>query len=397
LVMGHCVQNQIAGVLLKGGAEGFDSFSAFGPEEDVPGSGSGSLKRSLRVAGKRGKSYTVGGTPKNAGQSTSVLRPLGLIAGSKRRHVMDDIDALMERAGVFAAKGTQARRAGEESAAESAFRKALDLALDAARLANGQKPEPTRLEILQTTALLALEFGSVADARRLILEAAGVNPSAMDGGDWPRLRDISEWPDEWLVAAVRCEPPDEAALDTLVERYWKPLFARCQMLTLNQEKAKDLAQEAWHRVLRSRHQLKPGRNFSGYLTTIATNLWRDAHRSATRAGQMADSRMESLDAARGGDEESHATLSDVLPDLNALRGDAQKLVAMDIDRALERLSPLLRDVIVSRFLIGETCAAIGQRYRRTEQTASGWVRQALREMKEYLADSTPAPATGNES
>ena len=36
--------------------------------------------------------------------------------------------------------------------------------------------------------------------------------------------------------------------------------------------ALDLAQEAWRRVLRTRHSLKPGGNFPGYLCTIATNI-----------------------------------------------------------------------------------------------------------------------------
>ena len=310
---------------------------------------------------------------------------------------MDDIDALLQRAGALASKGTIARRAGDEAAAENSLRGALELTLEATRLSKSGRPESAYLEILHTAALLALEIGNVTDARHLVEEATSANPSIAETNEWRRLGDISEWSDEWLVAAVRCDPPDEAALDALVERHWKPLFGRCQMLTLNPEKARDLAQEAWQRVLRSRQSLKPGRNFSGYLTTIATNLWRDAYRAATRAGAMADSRIESLEASRSGDEENFATLSDVLPDLNALRAEEQKLLALDIDQALERLSPLLRDVIVSRFLMGESCAEIGQRYRRTEQTVSGWVRQALKEMKDFFADSAQTPVMGKES
>ena len=112
---------------------------------------------------------------------------------------------------------------------------------------------------------------------------------------------------------------------------------------------------------------------------------------------MAESRVESLDAARSGDDENSGTLSDVLPDLKALHAEEQKLLALDIDQALEKLNPLLRDVIVSRFLAGESCAEIGKRYRRTEQTVSGWVRQALKEMKKYLHDSAHASLFENES
>jgi len=51
-----------------------------------------------------------------------------------------------------------------------------------------------------------------------------------------------EGSDSWLIAKVRSEPPEAHALDALVERHWKQLFARCQLLTANPEKASQLAQ-----------------------------------------------------------------------------------------------------------------------------------------------------------
>jgi RNA polymerase sigma-70 factor (ECF subfamily) len=213
-----------------------------------------------------------------------------------------------------------------------------------------------------------------------------------DLGEWKRLRDVSQWPDAWLIAAVRRDPPDETILDELVERYWKPLFGRCQMLTLNQQTAGDLAQEAWCRVLRARRSLKPDGNFPAYLATIATNLWRDSQRSARRAGPMAEHRMASLDAPMSGDDGESVGLAEVLPDLNALQAEEQTRLKLDIDQALERLSPLLREVLVARFLTGESAAEIGRRYGRTEQTISAWVREAIREMKLHLAEFDPSAA-----
>ena len=72
--------------------------------------------------------------------------------------------------------------------------------------------------------------------------------------------------------------------------------------------------------------------------------------------------------------------------LAALRAQEQTILALDIDRALERLTPRLRDVLVARFLTGESCAEIGRRYGRTEQTISSWVREAIREMKLQLEE-----------
>ena len=220
---------------------------------------------------------------------------------------------------------------------------------------------------------------------------AAVTGSDLSGRGVRREDSRSAWPDAWLVNAVRRDPPDEAALDVLVSRYWKTLFARCQILTLDREAASDLAQDAWLRVLRARRTLEPDKNFRAYIVTVATNLWRDRHRAARRAGALADGRLASLDTADGGDGESIA-LVDVVPDASTLSMDDKVLLKMDIDNALQRLDPQLRDVLVSRFVAGESAAEIGRRYDRTEQTISNWIREAVREMRIHLGESRNSPA-----
>src|SRR5688572_7436625 len=177
----------------------------------------------------------------------------------------------------------------------------------------------------------------------------------------------SAWPDAWLINAVRREPPDEGALNALVDRYWKPLYARCRMLTVDPDTACDLAQESWLRVLRARHSLQPDGHFQAYITTIATNLWRDMNRSAVRAGPMADGRMASLDSPVAGNEDESMLLINLLADPHTLSSDDQIVLEMDMDNALSRLDPRLRDVLISRFVTGESAGEIGQRYGRTEQ------------------------------
>jgi len=237
-----------------------------------------------------------------------------------------------------------------------------------------------------TDTVAALERGDAAEARRLAADAFGGGEGT--AAAWrAQVRDVASWPDAWLIAATRRDPPDEAALDALVGRYWKPLVGRCELLALDRQRAGDLAQETWYRVLRARRALEPNGNFPGYLMTIATNLWRDWNRAARRAGPMADDRVASIDAALPADDGDTLILADVLPDLDALHADEQAALRMDVDRALERLGPRSRDVLTARFLGGESCAEIGRRYGRTEQTASAWVRQAVREMKLYLGES----------
>ncbi len=293
-------------------------------------------------------------------------------------------ESLLSRATSLGSLGAAARQQGEEVAAAAHFREAFGLALDAANQTTDGVSHRARLDALRMAVRFALDCGEVTDARRLMNEAFSVEASTKFADEWAQLRDVTAWPDTWLVAAVRRDPPDVQALDALANRYWKTLFGRCQLLTLNHQKAGDLAQEAWCRVLRVRHALKPGGNFPAYLTTIATNLWRDWYRSAQRAGDMADHRLESLDAAHPNEDGESVALIDRIPDLKALSPEDQTLLAMDIDKALEQLTPQRREVLVARFINGESCAEIGQRYGRTEQSISGWVRQGLKEVKLHL-------------
>jgi RNA polymerase sigma-70 factor (ECF subfamily) len=194
----------------------------------------------------------------------------------------------------------------------------------------------------------------------------------------------STWPDAWLISAIHRDPPDEDALDALVDRYWKPLYARCRLLTVDPDNAGDLAQESWLRVLRARHSIEPDGHFQAYIFTIATNVWRDMNRSAMRAGPIADNRMASLDAAVAADEGESIPLINVLADPRTLSPDDQILLEMDLDHALSRLEPRLRDVLLSRFINGESAAEIGRRYGRTEQSITGWIREGTLQMKVYL-------------
>src|SRR5271170_722317 len=202
-------------------------------------------------------------------------------------------------------------------------------------------------------------------------------------------RDVVSWPDAQLIAAVRGDPPDEVALEVLVARYWGCTFARCQMLTLNREKAFDLAQEAWCRVLQHRSALKADGNFPAYLSVIATNIFRDSYRAVRRAGPIGDLQLVSLDVPMASSEGEMAFLVNVLPDFNSLRCDELMRLKLDIDAALSRLTPLLRAVLLARFIDGYSCAEIGLHHGRTEQTVSGWIRKALQLMKAHLQIPEP--------
>jgi RNA polymerase sigma factor (sigma-70 family) len=255
--------------------------------------------------------------------------------------------------------------------------------------------ETSPLALARVKICAALDAGDTSTARGLLQGTATEFPGIRFAEDWAAFWDMSAWSDAWLVAAIRRDPPDELALDALAARHWKNLFARCHMLTLDREKAADLAQDAWCRILRARTALRADGNFPAYISTIATNLWRDRYRAERRAGGLGGSRLLSLDAASPAEEGEGSLLGDLLPDLEALAASELARLKLDIDQALERLDPLLRDVLVARFLGGESCAEIGRRHGRTEQTVSGWVRQGVQEIRCFFEENGRTPTSKN--
>jgi DNA-directed RNA polymerase specialized sigma24 family protein len=98
--------------------------------------------------------------------------------------------------------------------------------------------------------------------------------------------------------------------------------------------------------------------------------------------------MASLESPIAADEDGSIALGNILPDPHSLSADDQLLLEMDLDKALARLEPKLRDVLVARFVNGESAAEIGQRYGRTEQAVTGWIREASRQMRGFLGEAS---------
>ena len=122
---------------------------------------------------------------------------------------------------------------------------------------------------------------------------------------------------------------------------------------------------------------------AGYLATIAMNLWRDWNRVSRRDGGMSVSHDWSLDAAMPNAGGEPRRLADALPDPRSLEAEKNAQLRMDVDAALAWLTPQLRAIVISRFVDGESAAEIGRRYSRTEQTVTGWLRQAMRDMRHF--------------
>ncbi len=82
--------------------------------------------------------------------------------------------------------------------------------------------------------------------------------------------------DEDLMAAVASG--DEAALETLIDRYAAILHAYLLRLSGNRDDAEELLQETWVRIARSAKRFDTARRFRSWIYGIASNLARDLFR-----------------------------------------------------------------------------------------------------------------------
>lgn len=134
----------------------------------------------------------------------------------------------------------------------------------------------------------------------------------------------SETDDFTLMALVREERED--AFRLLLERHQRPVlnfFARLGASTHGE----DLAQETFIRLWKYRKKFKPAAKFTTFLYTLARHVWLDFVRRQIRFRLFADRyRAETPHSTDGG--------------IGKLRRQ------LDIQAALERLSPKLRAVLV---------------------------------------------------
>lgn len=92
--------------------------------------------------------------------------------------------------------------------------------------------------------------------------------------------------DEELCRQV--QEGNEAALEALVHRYHRPVFAYLFRLTAHRQTAEDLTQETFTRLLTHIHTYRFPRPFRPWLYTIAHNLYRDHVKAADRRSLPTD-------------------------------------------------------------------------------------------------------------
>lgn len=178
---------------------------------------------------------------------------------------------------------------------------------------------------------------------------------------------FSDFTDEELMTAVRMRN-HHRAFEELVDRYGKNLlnfFVRSGV----RNDAEDLVQQTFLRLYRYRERYVATAKFSTFIFLLARQVWIDSVRRKSRH----EKNLQALDAE----------LIEVVPaDLKEphQEHDAQH----DVAKALECLSPALRQVVVLGAINGLSYAQIAEVLSIPEGTVKSRMFNALAKMREYL-------------
>jgi len=186
-----------------------------------------------------------------------------------------------------------------------------------------------------------------------------------------------ETPDEELVA--RFNRGDATAFEELLRRYERPIYSFVLRSVRDPERAADLTQEVFLRVVQRAKQFEGKSKFTTWMYTIARNLCIDHSR------KMVFRRHRSLDAPVG-DEEGGATLVDRVEseaaqtDRDAIAKELQPRIA----DAVASLPDEQREVFLMRQVQGLPFKEIAKIVDVPENTVKSRMRYALERLQSIL-------------
>ena len=203
-----------------------------------------------------------------------------------------------------------------------------------------------------------------------------------------------ELTDEELLAAY--QQGDPGAFESLLRRHRAPLFTFLLRMLGDREKAEDLAQETFLRIVKGAQAWERRARFQTWLFTIARNLCVDQSRRDRFR------RADSLDA-EGRDGEPPLVESVPGAGVDPERGAASARVRPLLQKALLSLPAEQREVFILREQAGVPFREIAEMIGVNENTVKSRMRYALENLRKALtaagvsdemAGDEPAPGVG---
>src|SRR5689334_20558456 len=185
--------------------------------------------------------------------------------------------------------------------------------------------------------------------------------------------------DEELLAAYQQGDPE--AFEDLLRRHRAPLFTFLLRMMGDRERAEDLAQETFLRIVKGAQAWERRARFQTWLFTIARNLCVDQSRRDRFR------RADSLDA-QGPDGES--AMVDAVPgrEIDPARGAESLRLRVVLQEALLSLPAEQREVFVLREQAGIPFREIGEMVGANENTVKSRMRYALEGLRKADRKST---------
>jgi len=179
----------------------------------------------------------------------------------------------------------------------------------------------------------------------------------------------------------RCVDGDAAAWEEIVQRYHRRIYNICYRFAGAPDDAQDLAQEVFIKMYRTMRTYDIGKGaFMTWVTTITRNLLVD-HFRKTKSDRLTDS----LDSAPSEHEDAQPRSEQIAdrglaPDAHVQSRETRETV----HRALQKLSPELREAVILRDLQDMDYREIATALRVPEGTVKSRINRGRAELARLL-------------
>ncbi len=173
----------------------------------------------------------------------------------------------------------------------------------------------------------------------------------------------------------------ESAFRDLIGRYERPVFSLIYRLVRDRERAEDLAQDTFIKVLNALDRYDPSYKFSSWIFKIAHNTALDH----LRRKEPETLSIHGSPHARTAAEQEATTLNPASTDENPEEYTAARELGSEIEVAIGRLRPEYRTAIVLCHVEGRPYEEIAQIMDVPLGTVKTYIHRARNELKKQLA------------
>jgi len=177
-----------------------------------------------------------------------------------------------------------------------------------------------------------------------------------------------------LELRAKLKRRDPEALARFYETYFDRVYGYLRRMLGEDHLAEDVTQDVFMHIQRSIHTYDPARAPGPWVFTIATNKLRDHWRSRRHKDAQLEAAADEGESRR----EIPARERGPLPALE------EKELSRELSRAIEGLSPAMREALLLRYYEGLSFEEIGQRIGRNETAVRKRYSRALADLREAL-------------